>query len=663
MNALDSLCINTIRALSMDGVQKAKSGHPGMPMGAAAMTYALWTRHLRHDPADPKWPARDRFVLSAGHGSMLLYSMLHLTGYGLTIDDLKNFRQLHSKTPGHPEYGLTVGVETTTGPLGQGFATGIGMAIAQRHLAARYNRPNFPLFDYHIYAIAGDGCLMEGVSSEAASLAGHLRLGNLIYLYDDNHISIDGNTSLSFTEDVAKRFEAYGWHVQSVADGNDIDAIGIAIAAAKAEVDRPSLIKIRTHIGFGSPNKQDSHDAHGSPLGDEEVKLTKKNLGLDPEKLFDVPVDVRTHMKAQTAARAESHTSWNDLFAAYHRAYPTEAKELDALFAGDFGDAWKQAVPAFTEAMATREASGKVLTAIAPHLPTLIGGSADLTPSNNTLPKGTEDFQAGKYHGRYLRFGVREHAMGAVLNGLALTDGMIPYGGTFMVFSDYMRPPIRLAALMGVRPVYVFTHDSIGLGEDGPTHQPIEQLAALRAIPNLTVIRPADANETAAAWTFAVKHTTGPVALALTRQKVPTFDRTQYPSADNLERGAYILAQSSNDPKIILIGTGSEVQLAFGAYEQLAKEGIAARIVSMPSWELFERQDATYKESVLPAGVRKRIAVEAGSPMGWERYVGLDGKVLGISTFGASAPAEALYKEFGLTVEKVLATARELLAN
>ncbi|MEK6755518.1 MAG: transketolase, partial [Bacteroidota bacterium] len=521
----------------MDAVQKAKSGHPGMPMGAAPMAYVLWTRHLKHNPSNPRWYNRDRFILSAGHGSMLLYGLLHLTGYDLSIDEIRNFRQWGSKTPGHPEYHLTPGVETTTGPLGQGFGNGVGMAIAERYLAARYNRPNFELIKYRMYGIVSDGDLMEGVSSEAASLAGHLKLGNIIYLYDDNHISIDGRTQLAFSEDVAKRFEAYGWHVQVVEDGNDLEAINAAIRAAQEETSRPSLIKVRTHIAYGSPNKQDTAEAHGSPLGEEEIRLTKRHLGWDPQKQFFIPDEVLNHFRRSVEQGKKWESLWRTMFEGYKRAYPDLAEEFENLTQGKFGDEWKKALPVFGPelgAMATREASGKVLNAIAPHLLTLIGGSADLTPSTNTFLKNFPEFQVNVSTGRNFHFGVREHAMGSILNGLALTDGFIPYGGTFLIFSDYMRPPIRLAALMGIRPIYVFTHDSIGLGEDGPTHQPIEQLASLRSMPNLTVIRPADANEVAHAWRFAIEHRSGPVALILTRQKVPLIDRTKYASADNL---------------------------------------------------------------------------------------------------------------------------------
>jgi transketolase len=649
----------------MDGVQKAKSGHPGMPMGAAPMAYVLWTRHLKHSPANPHWFNRDRFVLSAGHGSMLLYSLLHLTGYDLSLDDLKNFRQYKSKTPGHPEYDLTPGVETTTGPLGQGFANGVGMAIGEKYLAARYNRPNFEVVKYRIYGIVGDGDLMEGVSSEAASLAGHLRLGNLIYLYDDNHISIDGSTKLAFTEDVAKRFEAYGWHVQVIDDGNDLNAVQSAIKAAEEETNRPSLIKIRTHIGFGSPNKQDTAEAHGSPLGDDEIRLTKRKYGWDPDKQFFVPGEALLQFRRAVEQGKKWESLWKTMFDNYKRSHPDLAAELEHVRERTYGEAWKKALPTFgieAKAMATREASGKVLNTIAPHLPTLIGGSADLAPSNNTMLKDMPEFQSGVYTGRNFHFGVREHAMGSILNGMALTEGIIPYGGTFLVFSEYMRPPIRMAAIMGIRPIYVFTHDSIGLGEDGPTHQPVEQFAALRAIPNITFLRPADANETAAAWKFAIEHTTGPVALALTRQKVPIIDQTKYASADNLSKGAYVLAENSNSPKIILIGTGSEVQYVMGAYEQLVKEQVPARVVSMPSWELFEKQPREYRESVITPSVKKRLAIEASIAMGWHKYVGDEGVVIGMTGFGASAPYELLYKEYGFTVENVLLKAREMLS-
>ncbi len=660
-STLDLLCINTIRTLAMDGVQKAKSGHPGMPMGMAPVGYLLWTKYLHHNPHNPKWKNRDRFILSGGHGSMLIYSLLHLTGYNLPLDELKKFRQLGSKTPGHPEYKHTDGVEMTTGPLGQGFTSSVGLSIAQQFLAARYNKPGFDILNYHVYTFCGDGDLMEGISSEAASLAGHLRLGNLICFYDNNHISIDGTTELSFTEDRAKRFEAYGWHVQQVEDGNDLDAVGKALELAKAETSRPSIIITRTHIGFGSPNKQDTSEAHGSPLGDDEIKLTKKAYGWDPEKQFFVPEEARKHMQLQIEVGAKKEAEWNELFSAYKKQHPELAAELEKIWNGDFGDAWKKALPVFTEPMATRDASGKTLAAIFPLLPTMLGGSADLTPSNNTFVKGTQDFQANNRAGRYIRYGVREHAMAGIMNGIALTDGMIPYGGTFFVFSDYMRGSIRLASIMGIRPIYVLTHDSIGVGEDGPTHQPIEHLASLRIIPNMTLIRPSDANETAMAWRVAIEHKTGPVALALTRQKLPTYDRTKFASAEGVAKGAYVLIENSSTPEIILIGSGSEVQFAVAAYEQLIKENVKARVVSFPSWELFERQPKEYRDSVFPPSVKKRVVIEAGVPFGWEKYVGDAGKILAISTFGISAPFEAVYKHFGLTADNVLASAKELL--
>ena len=658
---LDQLCINTIRTLAMDGVQKAKSGHPGMPMGMAPVAYVLWTKYLNHNPENMHWQNRDRFVLSGGHGSMLLYSLLHLTGYKVTLDDLKSFRQLGSKTPGHPEYGHTDGVEVTTGPLGQGFANGIGMAIAQKYLAARYNRPGFKIIDYHIYATLGDGDLMEGITAEAASLAGHLKLDNLIYFYDDNHISIDGFTELAFTEDRAKRFEAYEWFVQKVKDGNDLKAIDNAIQRAKKEKDRPSIIMVRTHIGYGSPNKHDTAEAHGTPLGEEEIKLTKEFYGWDPEKQFYIPEKALAQFRKAIEAGKKKEEKWNEKLAAYKLKFPELAAELENIRQGNFGEEWKNALPTFTDAMATREASGKTLNAIVPFLPSMIGGSADLTPSNNTLVKGMGEFQSKNRAGRYIRYGVREHAMGAIMNGMAITDGIIPYGGTFFVFSDYMRPAIRLGCIMGIRPIYVFTHDSIGVGEDGPTHEPVEQLAALRCIPKMISLRPSDANETVAAWKFAIEYKNGPVALLLTRQKLPTIDRAKYPSADNLVKGAYILIENSSTPDIILIGTGSEVQLALGAYEQLVQEGVKARVVSMPSWELFERQTKEYRDAVLPPSVKKRIAVEAAVSMGWEKYIGDAGRFVGMNSFGASAPVDAVFKHFGFTVENVVKTAKEIL--
>ncbi|MBI3003935.1 MAG: transketolase [Ignavibacteriales bacterium] len=663
---LDLLCINTIRTLAMDAVQKAKSGHPGLPMGAAPMAYVLWTRYLKHNPANPKWPNRDRFILSAGHGCMLLYSLLHLTGYDLSLDDIKNFRQWGSKTPGHPESHLTPGVETTTGPLGQGFANGVGMAMAKKYLAARYNRENFEIINYKIYGIVSDGDLMEGVASEAASLAGHLRLGNIIYLYDDNHISIDGSTDLSFTEDVVKRFEGYRWHVRTVEDGNDLEAIDAAIKEAIAETDHPSLIKVRTHIGFGSPNKQDTAEAHGSPLGEEEVKLTKQQLGWDPERQFYIPEQALAHFRKSANLGNKWEQLWKTQFGEYKKNHPDLAAEVERVWANDFGNAWKKALLTFgpeSAAMGTREASGKVLNAIAPHLPTLIGGSADLTPSNNTYLKDMGEFQAGNYKGRNLRFGVREHAMGSLLNGIALTDGMIPYGGTFLLFYDYMRPPVRLAAIMGIRPILVYTHDSIGLGEDGPTHQPVEQLSGLRSVPNITVIRPADGNEVSVAWRVAIEHKDGPVALILTRQKIPVIDRTKYAPAGGLEKGAYVLTENSMTPEILLVGSGSEVHLVLGAYEKLAASGKTARVVSMPSWELFDRQPKEYRDKVFPPFIKKRIAVEAALPLGWTKYVGPTGTIVGVTRYGASAPGDVNMKEYGFTVDNIVQKANELLAG
>ena len=663
---LDHLCINTIRTLAMDGVQKANSGHPGMPMGTADMAYVLWTQFLKHNPANPAWPDRDRFILSAGHGSMLLYSLLHLTGYDLPLDELKNFRQWGSRTPGHPEYGLTPGVEMTTGPLGQGFATGVGMAIAERFLAAHFNRPGHTIVDHFTYAIASDGDLMEGISHEAASLAGHLRLGKLIYLYDDNRITIEGSTDLAFTEDVAARFRAYGWHVQQV-DGYDLAAIASAIRAAQAETTRPSLIIARTHIGFGSPHKQDTAGVHGSPLGEEELRLTKQNLGWPVEPPFHIPDQALAHFRQAVERGRDWETDWQTRFAAYAAAYPDLAAEWEMAMGGELPSGWDADLPIFKPEdgpIATRVASGKVLNALAPRLPTLIGGSADLASSNKTYLNGQGDFEADTPGGRNLHFGVREHAMGAILNGLALHGGVIPYGGTFLVFSDYMRPAIRLAAMMELPVIYVFTHDSIGIGEDGPTHQPIEQLAALRAIPGLTVIRPADANETIEAWRVALTHRDGPVALALTRQKLPTLDRAQLAPADGLARGAYILAEAENGrPEVIIIATGSEVHVALAARELLAQRDVAARVVNMPSWELFERQPRDYRHAVLPPAITARLAVEAGVAQGWHRYVGPAGDVVSIERFGASAPYKVLWEKFGFTAENVTARALALLGQ
>jgi transketolase len=663
---LQTRAINTLRFLSADAVQQANSGHPGLPMGAAAMAYILWTRHLRHNPRDPRWPGRDRFILSGGHGSMLLYSLLHLTGYDLPLEQLKNFRQWGSLTPGHPEYGLTPGVETTTGPLGQGFAAGVGMAIAAAHLSATFNLPGFELIDSFIYGIVTDGDLMEGVSSEAASLAGHLSLGRLVYLYDDNHISIDGPTDLAFTEDRAARFEAYGWHVQRLPDGNDLEALDRAIRAAKAD-PRPSLIACRTTIGFGAPNKAGTAKAHGEPLGEEELRLAKGNLGWPLEPKFFIPEDALAHFREAIECGSEAQAAWNEKFAAYKQAYPELGAELQRrlLNKGDFPAGWDAALPVFpadAKGLASRAASGKVLNALAPNLPELLGGSADLAPSNNTMLAGYPVFNKETPGGRNFHFGVREHAMAAAVNGMALYGGLIPYGGTFLVFSDYMKPAIRIAAISHIPSIYVFTHDSIGLGEDGPTHQPIEHLAALRAVPGLTVIRPADANETVAAWKLAITRRGGPTALILTRQNLPTLDRSLADDAAELARGAYVLSDfGDKEPELILIASGSEVSLVYEAAARLAAEGLNVRAVSFPSWELFEEQDEAYRELVLPKRVRARLVVEAGAGLGWERYAGSDGAILSMHRFGASAPGKILFEKFGFTIENVVEKAKELL--
>ncbi|HEX8276420.1 MAG TPA: transketolase [Longimicrobiaceae bacterium] len=662
--ALDQLCINTIRTLSMDAVQKANSGHPGTPMALAPLAYAVWTRHMRHNPRDPKWIDRDRFILSAGHASMLLYSMLYLTGYGLTLDDLRDFRQWDSRTPGHPEYGLTDGVETTTGPLGQGVANGVGMAMAEAHLASLVNRPGHEVVDHYVYAIASDGDLMEGVASEAASLAGQLRLGKLIYFWDDNSITIEGSTDLAFTEDVLGRFAAYGWHTLRIEDGNDLEAIDAAIEAAKAD-PRPSMIGVRTVIGFGSPNKAGSHKAHGEPLGEEEVALTKKALGWEWTEPFYVPEEALEHMRGAVERGREVQGEWERRRAAFEAAHPDAAALLDAALAQRLPEGWDAGLPEYTAAdkpIATRAASGKAINAIAAKAPWLVGGSADLAPSNNTNIEGGGDFGPGSYAGRILHFGVREHAMGSVMNGMALHGGVRVFGGTFLIFSDYMRPPIRLAALMEQPTIYVFTHDSVGLGEDGPTHQPVEQLAALRSIPGLVDLRPADPAETTEAWRFLMGYTEGPAFLALTRQAVPHLDRESLAPASGLVRGAYVLAEAEGGrPQVVLIASGSEVEVALAARERLRGEGIRARVVSMPSWALFARQPREYRDEVLPPEVRARVAVEAGSPMGWHRWVGTDGEVVGISRFGASAPAKSIFHELGFTAENVAAKARQAL--
>ncbi len=663
----DDVCINTIRMLSADCVQRANSGHPGMPMGTAAMAYVLWTRFLKHNPENPAWPDRDRFILSAGHGSMLLYSLLHLTGYDLSLEELKSFRQWGSKTPGHPESHVTPGVETTTGPLGQGFANGVGMAVAEKFLAAHFNRPGHEIVDHCIYGIVSDGDLMEGVSHEAASLAGHLKLGNLIYLYDDNHITIDGGTDLAFTENRTARFEAYGWHIQTVEDGNDLAALEAAVEAARRETGRPSLIAVKTHIGFGSPNKQDTSSAHGEPLGPDELKRTKENLGWPLEPECHIPEDALSHFREALEKGRASEEEWTARFEAYTDAYPEAAAQWTRWIEGTLPEGWEKDLPAFPadpKGVASRAASGTVLNALSDVLPNLIGGSADLAPSNKTFVKDAAVFQAGRFEGRNFHFGVREHGMGSILNGMALHGGVIPYGGTFLIFSDYMRPAVRLAAMMGLQVIYIFTHDSIGLGEDGPTHQPIEQLAALRAIPNLTVIRPCDANETAEAWRMALKNHRGPTALALSRQGLPTLDRDTLSPANNLERGAYILKEADTaTPEVILIGTGSEIPLALEAATALEEKGTAVRVVSMPSWELFDKQPEAYREQVLPHEVTSRIAIEAGATQGWDRYVGSEGEVIGLDHFGASAPYKILYEKFGITAEKIMEKALFLVGK
>ncbi len=658
---LDELSINTIRMLSADAVQKANSGHPGMPMGDAAMAYVLWTRFLKHNPKNPFWQNRDRFVLSAGHGSMLLYSLLHLTGHRISLNDIKNFRQWESTTPGHPEYCLRCGIETTTGPLGQGFGTGVGMAIGQRYLADMFNKPGHKIVDYFIYAITSDGDMMEGISSEAASLAGHLGLGKLIYLYSDNKISIDGPTNLSFTENVGARFRAYKWHVQKV-DGNDLKQVETAIRRAQKEIKRPSLIIARTHIGYGSPNKHDTADAHGAPLGEAELKLTKEQLGW-PQKKFYIPKKALLHFRAAVAAGRKAENAWQNMFKKYKKHYPSLAKQWNMMKKGDQATSVRKYLPVFKPAdgpLATRSASGKVLNNIADHVPQLIGGSADLTPSNNTYLKNYPNFNEKK-GGRNLHFGVREHGMGAALNGMALSNMLIPYGGTFLIFSDYMRPAIRISALLETQVIYVFTHDSVGLGEDGPTHQPIGHLTSLRAMPGLTVVRPADANETAVAWEIALGHTHGPVALILTRQKLPVIDRKKYASASGLKKGGYILADTGKKPELILIASGSEVPLALAAFEQLAVEGKKVRVVNLASFELFDKQSTGYKNSVLPPAVEKRLAIEAASSLSMYKYVGLKGDIVGIDRFGASAPANVIFANLGFTVRNIVKRADRLL--
>ena len=677
---LEQLCINTIRFLSADAVQNANSGHPGMPMGAAPMAYTLWTKFLKFNPKNPNWVDRDRFILSAGHGSMLLYSLLYLTGYDLSLEEIKRFRRFGSKTPGHPERGHTVGVEVATGPLGQGFGNGVGMGIAEAWLAARYNRPGHNIVDHYTYVICSDGDLMEGISHEAASLAGHLRLGKLIYLYDQNHISLAGATSLCFTEDVAKRFEAYGWHTRQVKDGNDTEDIAQAIREAQQERERPSLILVRTHIGYGAPHKQDTFEAHGSPLGEEELQAAKKQLGWATLEKFYVPEDALQFFRQAVEKGAKAEQEWRQRFEAYRKEFPQEAAEFEQIMSGKLPENWDADLPKWKpqdKPIATRAAGGQALNALAKRIPNLIGGSADLNPSTNTGLKGLGDFQPPQtqpgdtqgavggvwsYAGRNLAFGVREHAMGAAVNGLAAHGGILPFSATFMVFSDYMKPAIRLGALSNLKVFYIFTHDSIGVGEDGPTHEPIEHLAGLRAIPNLNVMRPADATETAECWAVAVRHN-GPTVFALTRQHVPHLDRSRAKNPD-VSKGAYILSEAEGgNPDVILIGTGSEVSLCMSAQEKLKGYGIKARVVSMPGWNLFEAQDEAYRESVLPKAIKKRVTVEAGATYGWRKWAGDEGIIIGIDHYGASAPGEEVLKNFGFTPEHVTAAALRLMGR
>lgn len=664
MTDLDTTCVNTLRFLAVDSVEKAKSGHPGLPLGAAPMAYVLWDRFLRHDPAHPDWPNRDRFILSAGHGSALLYALLHVTGYDLTLADLQQFRQWGSRTPGHPEHGLTPGVEATTGPLGQGFGMGVGMAIAERHLASAYNREGLPVVDHYTYGIVSDGDLMEGISSEAASLAGTLGLGKLIYLYDDNHVSLEGPTEWAFTESVPQRFEAYGWQVLRVPDGNDLAAIEAAIHAARAETDRPSIICVRTHLGYGSP-VQDTREAHGEPLGPANLKATKEKLGWPLEPAFYIPEAALAHLRAARDRGARWRTEWETMQEQYRSTHPTEAGQWEGQWSGRLPGGWDSSLPAFRPTdgpMATRDASQKFLSSVGPKVPALLGGAADLSPSTKTLLPASPDYSATDAAGRNFHFGVREHAMAAIMNGMALHGGLIPYGGTFLTFSDYARGALRLAALQRTHTVFVFTHDSIGMGEDGPTHQPVEQLLSLRAIPNMTVIRPADANETTAAWQVALTRS-GPTSLVFSRQKLPILDPEAYPVAVGVPRGGYVLAEaSSGTPSLILIATGSEVPLALDARRELEKGGVATRVVSLPSWELFDEQTAAYRAEVLPDRVPK-VSVEAGVSLGWSKYVGTHGASIGVDRFGASAPGPVVQREFGFTVDHVVEVARTLLAT
>ena len=660
---IEQLCINTIRFLAVDAVEAAKSGHPGLPMEAAAMGYKLFTQILKHNPSNPKWINRDRFILSSGHGSMVLYSLLHLCGYDLSLDDIRNFRQLGSKAPGHPEYGETPGVETTTGPLGQGFSAGVGMAFAQRYLANRFNTSNHKIIDHKIYAFCSDGDLMEGISSEAAAIAGHQKFNNLIYIYLDNHISIDGNTSLTTSEDVKKRFEAHGWFVQNI-EGNNLQSFSEAIKNSQNQLEKPSLIIARTHIGFGSPNKQDSEAAHGAPLGPEETKLTKENLGWPLEPTFYIPDEVKKEFQKTISAGKEYESDWKKIYDSYNSENHKLASEFENTMQGNLPNDWDKNLPTFNkdESLATRQASGQTLNTLADKIPAIIGGSADLMDSTNVRIKTSVDSLPNAPHGRNIHFGVREHAMGAIVYGMAAYGGVIPFGSTFLIFSDYMRGSVRLASIMGMQAIFVYTHDSIGVGEDGPTHQPIEHVANLRAVPNLTVIRPGDANETVVAWKTALQITSGPTALILTRQKLPVLDieSTNISSPENLQKGAYVLMDSEN-PDIIIIATGSELHLAIESHTELKNQGINSRVVSMPSWELFEKQSLDYKEQVLPSSIKKRISVEAASTFGWEKYVGLEGISIGMKTFGASAPGNVLMEEFEFTVKNIVSTSLKLL--
>jgi len=664
MTEIDQLCINTIRFLSVDAVQKANSGHPGMPMGTAPLAYTLWTKFLKYNPKNPRWYNRDRFVLSAGHGSMLLYSLLYLTGFDVSLEDLKSFRQWKSITPGHPEYGLTPGVETTTGPLGQGFGNAVGMAIAESFLAGHFNRHGYEIVNHYTYVIAGDGDIMEGITSEAASLAGHLKLGKLIVFYDDNHITIEGNTGLTFSEDVIARFQAYGWHTDYIPDGNDIDAIERAILSAQAQNEKPSFIAVRSHIGYGSPNKQDTAEAHGSPLGEKEVEFTKKNLGWPLKPNFYVPPEVLTKFRQMVDRGINLQKEWDDLFVRYRIKYPELANEFEDWMIGKIYPEAIASIPEFNVSdgpIATRSASGKVINAFASKQRNFVGGAADLAPSTDTLMKNETSFSPTNRTGRNFHFGIREHAMGAILNGMAVHGGLIPFGATFLVFSDYMRPPMRIASLSNFKTIFVFTHDSVGLGEDGPTHQPIEHFMILRAIPNMVVIRPADANETAEAWRYVLTHRDGPIALLLTRQKLPIIDRSKYAPARGMQRGAYVLAET-NDPEVIIIATGSEVIIALKAFEFLANKGVRLRLVSMPSWEIFDAQEKDYKESVLPRTIWRRVSIEAGITKGWCKYVGERGISIGIDHFGASAPGDVVMRQFGITEQAIIGAVDKLLS-